>query len=190
MDASQTIQKTNGAWITTFSGKQFYPLDPKEEDIDIVDIAHHLALINRFTGATLEPYSVAEHCWRASYLVKPENALWALLHDAPEAYISDMSRPLKHHTPVGVIYMEVEKNIMSAVCRKFGLSLEEPEEVKIADNRMLMTEKRDLLRNNLKHPDWGIDAEPLREFIHPFSWKNAKKLFLARYQELISAKNN
>ena len=182
------LTQNSGAWITTFSAKQFFPFSPREEDIDIVDIAHHLSLINRFTGATLEPYSVAEHSWRASYLVSPENALWALLHDAPEAYISDMSRPLKHHTSVGLVYLEVEKKIMSAICRKFGLPEEEPAEIKLADNRMLMTEKRDLLRYNLNHPSWNIDAEPLPEFIHPFSWKNAKKLFLARYKELTYGK--
>ena len=182
-------QKPTGAWISTYSGKQVFPLSPTEDSIDIVDIAHHLALLNRFTGATIEPYSVAEHSWRASYLVSPQNALWTLLHDAPEAYIADMSRPLKHDTPIGDVYREVEKNLMATICRKFDLSTEEPEEVKLADNRMLMTEKRDLLRNNTNHPDWGIEAEPIAEYIHPLDWRKAKKLFIDRFRELTSAKN-
>ena len=181
-------QKPNGAWISTYSGKQVFPLSPTEDSIDIVDIAHHLALLNRFTGATIEPYSVAEHSWRASYLVSPKNALWALLHDASEAYIADMSRPLKYDTPIGKVYLEVEKNLMVTICRKFGLSTDEPEEVKLADNRMLMTEKRDLLRNNTSHPDWGIVAEPIAEYIHPLDWRKAKKLFIDRYRELTSGK--
>ena len=178
-------------WITTFSGKQFFPTSPRQEDIDIIDIAHHLSLINRFTGATLEPYSVAEHSVRLSYLVKPENALWGLLHDASEAYLSDMSRPVKHETEIGKVYCEIEARVMEAICQKFGLASTEPEEIKLADNIMVMTEKRDLLKNNLNHPDWGIDAEPLRNhYIHPVTWRNAKSWFLKRYQELTDVQNN
>lgn len=180
-------QQTTGAWITTYSGKQLFPLAPTEDAIDIIDIAHHLALINRFTGATMEPYSVAEHSVRVSYVVPPEHALWGLLHDASEAYLSDMSRPLKHGTQIGEVYLEVEKNMMAAICRKFGLSTEEPPQVKGADDILVMTEKRDLLRNNLKHPDWGINAEPLRTYIHPMDWRRAKARFLERYRELTSA---
>ena len=184
-----TQQKTSGTWIATYSAKQFFPLAPRQEDIDIVDIAHSLALQCRFTGHCMEFYSVAEHSVRASYLVPSEHALWALLHDATEAYLTDMSRPIKQNTSLGEEYRKIEKNLMAAICQKFGLSTEEPPQVKIADNIMLMTEKRDLLRNNLAHPKWNETAEPVREYIHPMDWRRAKARFLERYRELTSAGN-
>ena len=175
-------------WITTHSGRQFFPLSPREEDIDIQDIAHHLSLINRFTGATREPYSVAEHSVRVSWLLPTTTALWGLLHDASEAYILDMSTPLKKNTNLGAEYQKIEKGIMEAVCRKFGLTEEEPPEVKTADQIMLVTEKRDLLVNNPFHPVWEIAAEPIRSFIHPVPWRQAKAAFLERFVELTTTK--
>ena len=182
-------QVTNEPWITTHSGRQFFPLSPREEDIEIEDIAHHLSLINRFSGATREPYSVAEHSVRVSYLLPPNLALWGLLHDAPEAYILDMATPIKMNTNLGFVYRGVEKGIMRVICRKFGLSEEEPPEVKIADRIMLVTEKRDLLIHNPKHPSWNIEAEPLRDFIHQVTWRKAKIAFMERFVEAVKFNN-
>ena len=89
------------AWIITYSGKKFYHLAPSAEMVDIVDIAHALSLTCRWTGHTRYHYSVAQHSWYFSYLVPKEFALSALLHDASEAYLGDMNRPLKHFTPAG-----------------------------------------------------------------------------------------
>ena len=86
-------------WMTTYTGKKFYPLNPNPEDIDILDIAHHLSLICRFTGACRIHYSVAEHSVRVMSLVPKDQKLGALLHDSPETYMADLSRGLKPAFP-------------------------------------------------------------------------------------------
>src|ERR1017187_10636100 len=76
--------------ITTFSGIHFWPLLPNPADIRIEDIAHALSNQCRFAGHAREFYSVAEHSVRVSQLCPPEDALWGLLHDASEAYLTDV----------------------------------------------------------------------------------------------------
>lgn len=171
-----------GDWIQTYSGRRFYPLDPLPEEIEMEDIAHSLALRCRFTGHCLEPYSVAEHCVRASRIVPEEDALRALLHDASEAYLTDLPRPLKRHSELGRCYQEIEARLMDAVCIRFGLPRECPGTVKVADNILLMTEKRDLMAAS---PHAWVECEdPLPDVIVPWSWDRAKSEFLMRFQEL------
>lgn len=125
-------------WMQTFTGKAFYPLDPNPDDVDIVDIAHALSLICRYGGHASQFYSVAEHCVLLSQAVSPENALWALLHDATEAYVGDMVRPLKNSMPD---YRLAEDYLMQIICQKFGLPPEMPHEVHDADTRILINER-------------------------------------------------
>src|SRR5271156_4912831 len=84
---------SDSAWIQTFTGKKFYPFNPKPQDIDIRDIAHALSNICRFTGHTKRFYSVAEHSRNVAKLVPAHMKLQALLHDASEAYLCDIARP-------------------------------------------------------------------------------------------------
>jgi hypothetical protein len=84
-----------GDWIQTFTGKQFWPLDPRPDEVYIEDIAHALGNICRFNGHCLRFYSVAEHCFHVSHKVVPGLALMGLLHDAAEAYVCDVVRPVK-----------------------------------------------------------------------------------------------
>lgn len=90
-----------GNWLQTFTGVAFYPFAPRPEEINVQDIAHQLSMICRYGGAVSSFYSVAEHSLiLARYVrqVRPNNprlALQALLHDAAEAYICDVPRPLK-----------------------------------------------------------------------------------------------
>lgn len=169
------------AWIITFTGKAFNPFDPNPDAIDIRDIAHHLALENRFLGATGEPYSVAEHSVRVSWLC-PNDAMWGLLHDASEAYLRDVPAPYKK-THVFRDYLTLEAMVMQAVCVAFGLPQQMPATVKDADRVLLATEKRDLMP---KHPvrEWQVAAEPLLTPIRPMSWQAAEGLFLRRFKEL------
>jgi hypothetical protein len=166
--------------IQTFTGKVIDLGMVTADDIDIRDIAHALSLINRYTGHTLVPYSVAQHSVHVSNLVGDEFAKWGLMHDASEAYLGDVSRPLKSMLPD---YKLLEEMVQRAVADKFGLTLPIPPEVKAADNVALMAEKRDLMGSDLG--DWGISDLAAPDRITPFvSWRESKSLFLERFDDL------
>ena len=167
------------AWISTFSGRRFYVLDPRPQDVDIVDIAHALSLQCRFSGHIRQFYSVAEHCVRVSDAC-PEHGLWALLHDASEAFIGDMSAPLKHTSEMSR-YRTTEKRIMHVIAERFGLTMPEPPEVKIADRRMLLTEARDL---GICVDGWYTEQVPFEKVIRPWPPTMAEATFLQRFHAL------
>jgi uncharacterized protein len=170
------------AWIQTFTGKQFFPLDPDPADIDIVDIAHALSNICRFTGHCREFYSVAEHSIRVSRIVPEKDALWGLLHDASEAYICDVARPLKRWPEFEAVYRPIEDRLMRAVCERFGLPVEMPASVREADLVLLHTEARDLMG---KPPqDWHFEARALDWNIVPLSSRLARADFLEHFNQL------
>ncbi len=136
------------AIIQTHSGIAFDLLNPTPDMIDIGDIAHALSNVCRFGGHCREFYSVAQHSvhvaqWAYeataedySYIdpsMASEVALWGLLHDAPEAYIGDMVRPLKHGSDCGVEFQQVERRIMDAICEKFDLDAAMPYHVREFD---------------------------------------------------------
>lgn len=168
--------------MQTHTGKVVDLSDFTMQDVDIEDIAHALSLINRFTGHTKMPYSVAQHSVMVSRLVPVQHAMWGLLHDASEAYLGDVARPLKVMLPE---YKALEARVQRAIARVYYLEWPIPAEVHAADNRALMAEKRDLISPDL---DWGIncDYEPKCGPINPCDWAQAKALFLARYKELTS----
>lgn len=121
-------------FINTRSGLIFSLLHPEPEMIDINDISHGLAYKGHFAGQTPEFFSIAQHCILVTTLL-PENApkqlkLAALLHDASEAYIGDMIKPLKIHLPY---YCKVEYRIMAIIFKKFNLNLMLLSEVKPYD---------------------------------------------------------
>jgi len=131
-----------GPWVETFMGRKFYLLEPRAEDVDARDIAHALGQICRFGGHTRRFYSVAEHSIHVSRLCDPGDALAGLLHDAAEAYIGDVTRPMKNALP-GV--REMEEKIRRVIFEAFGLKAEMPESVKRADLEMLWAEKKELM---------------------------------------------
>ena len=171
-----------GDWIQTYLGIQFYPLDPLISEIRLLDIGHALSNICRFTGHVTRFYSVAQHSVLVSQNVPPEDAAWALLHDAAEAYISDMSRPLKRHSELGKQFQVVERTLMRAICDRFGLSYNEPLSVKRADEVLLMTEKRDLMPNS--PAKWMESADPLPEKIVCWTPEWSRHQFMKRAAEL------
>jgi len=177
------MKERKGDWIQTISGIAFYPLEPRPEEIQIYDIAHALSHQCRFAGHCRQFYSVAEHSVRVSRTVSPEFSLWGLLHDAAEAYLVDLPRPIKKWCEMGRLYQEIEDNLMLAICARFGLDPEMPAAVKEADTVLLVTEKRDLMVAQPK--PWEAEAaEPLPERIYPQSPYWAKVFFLERFQML------
>ncbi len=171
---------SRGHWMQTFSGGRFYPLDPRPEDLDLADIAHSLSHICRYGGHVDRFYSVAEHCVLLSHAVAPEHALWALLHDATEAYVGDMVRPLKAHMPD---YCQVEDRIMDIVALRYGLDGPMPAEVKDADTRILLDERAALMSRTL-YP-WAIEElEPLGVAVEGWDPGRSKREYLARFFEV------
>ena len=167
------------SWINTYMGRQFWPLAPRVEDVDIEDIAHALSMQCRFTGHVREFYSVAQHCVLVAEHVPPGDRLWALLHDAPEAYLIDLARPVKQ-SPEMVGYRNAEDRLMRVIAQRFGLGGDIPASVKDADNRMLMTEAHALIT---MHPQWLIEApwQPYEGGITPWSPWTACTRFLNRF---------
>ena len=167
--------------IRTYTGNTFHYEDMSPKDVSIADVSHALSHICRFTGHVKVHYSVAEHCCRVSDLCSPENKLWGLLHDASEAYCSDLPRPFKRLIGLEP-YRTYEKRIMCIICERFGLPLEEPKEVKAADMRLLVTEQRDLMVN--AGPEW-YDVKPLLDLITPWTAEVAKEELLKRFNALL-----
>lgn len=136
-------------WIQTYTGGRFYPLNPKPSDVKIEDIAHALSLNNRFTGHAIRGYSVGEHSLLVTKILMdthedPTLWLWGLLHDASEAYISDIARPVKQQ-PEFQFYRDMEANVMVAIMTAFGLPGPEPRAVKAADTMALAIEAETLM---------------------------------------------
>lgn len=170
-----------GDWMQTYTGRKFFPFAPRAEDICIEDIAHHLAMMCRYNGASEDFLSIAEHSVHVSYHVAPGDELWGLLHDAPEFAIGDMIRPVKHH-PTMRPFRVIEDRIMLAVCEKFGLPPKMPASVKDIDSRICLTEG-DLLLPNKPEP-WNIPGPPVPANIQCWPPRTAKRKFLERFKEL------
>lgn len=172
------IDERHGDWMQTFSGRQFWPMDPRADEIHIEDIAHSLALQCRYAGHSIRFYSVAEHCVHiATWLLRevgPLMALHGLLHDASEAYLVDVPRPVK---PYLAGYKDAEARVMLAVSERFGLAKTIPEEVHEADNRIIADELV-----NLRPMEWHArHTDPLGVKIDCWSPDLAEDMFLSTF---------
>lgn len=172
MAVGPTIMLQSGAW--------FDILDPSSSAFTIEDVAHGLAHTCRYAGQCRDFYSVAEHSLHVSNMCE-EAKLEALLHDAAEAFIGDVTRPLKQLLPE---YKRIEKAVECAVFERFGLDLPTAPEIKEADLRVLAAEQAQIMAPSTS--DWaqtsGVYPAPIRvEFMSP---KAAKRAFLRRYAEL------
>ena len=180
-------------WIQTFTGKRFWPLEPRVEDVDVRDIAHALSLVCRFSGHCSEHYSVAQHSvlvvaevegWLKKHLPnEPPNAgkktlRAALLHDAAEAYLADVVRPVKQHL---IGYKEAEDRISGVVAQKYDVSYPWPPPIAWADNVLLATERRDLMAAGLQ---WELSQKPSERQITPWRPQYAERVFLQVFEGL------
>lgn len=170
-----------GPFISTYSGAKFFVNECNVEDIPITDIANALALNCRFNGHISRHYSVAEHCVLVSNLASPDNALYGLLHDYEEAFISDIPRPFK----VAITgHIEFANAVMANVCELYGLPLEIPEDVAYIDKHICAVEATVLAK---VVPDWvkyyDLSVCPTHE-IKGLSHIQARDAFMNRFNEL------
>jgi hypothetical protein len=166
-----------GGWIQTHNVRRVWPFDVDPGELDHHDMAHALARVCRFTGHTVEPYSVAQHCClMARQAIRRghgvEVALAALIHDASEAYLGDVSKYVKERLfvdtgpdPVngGSVlerFVTVEDRLLAEIFRWAGIpgQFPLPEAVKSLDREALETEVRDCLAG--RHTDWPQRAVP------------------------------
>lgn len=178
----QEIEKAGS--IETFTGRRFKPIDPNPININIRDIAHSLSMNCRYNGHCSRFYSVAEHSvLMSSYLYDMgwdwETQIWALLHDASEAYLPDMPRPIK-----GLVngFDEAEERIQRAIAMRFNLSWPIPEIVHVCDDGILADEARQLIRSGGE--DWYLPEDSLGIEVFCWSPQTAYMKFIDRYLEL------
>lgn len=178
------MTERKGDWIQTYKGRQFWPMDPRPEDVNILDIAHSLSHLCRYTGHCIRFYSVAEHSVLMSRYVKT-NKLWALLHDATEAYLVDVPRPIK---PFLIGYKQAELAIQRVIATRFNLPPDIPAEVHDADRRILTDE----MQQNMAPPPepWSTVAEPLGVALKFWTPERAEYEFLEEFCALSFANDN
>ena len=169
------------SWIQTYTGKRVDPLDMKLEDLSIYDIAHALSLICRYSGHCNHFYSVAEHSCLISDLCSDTNKLSGLLHDASEAYLVDLARPVKQGLRDRNInvFDVFEENIEKLVNKKWQVDCNNSE-VKELDSRMIRTEAPVIMAGSVE--GWShMKLEPLDIKIELWSPLQAETEFLKRF---------
>jgi len=194
----------SAAWLQTYMGHAFDVLEPKAEDIDIRDIAHSLAHQCRFLGHTRSFSSVAQHSVLVCELVARNldctyigageqgplpswTPLAALLHDAHEAYLGDMPRPIKDISEVAKVYEPLAMHIQTAIHDAVGVSVMNHMSltvygvIKQADNEALALEKRDQLCRPPKK--WSDLPDPPKghDLIRPWAPEEAEEYFLLEF---------
>lgn len=174
-----------GGWMQTRSGRAYHYENPQQDEIQIGDIAHGLSNLCRFGGHTAHFYSVAEHSVLVSLVVEsthPEHAFAALMHDATEAYVIDVPRPLKHL--LGAVYAGLEAKAWAAICLKYGINPFLHECVKAADNAVLLAERDVLLERPAKAWNWAENIKPAEVAINCWIPRIARDIFIERFREL------
>lgn len=188
-------------WIQSFSGRKIDVLDPQPSSFTLQDVAHSLALKNRFSGMTSVPFSVAQHCVVGSAFIAPEFALAFLMHELGEVAAPDVPAPLKPFLrvtvdcncrpggcgPVLIEWPDLEERFEDAILKALDLEQLKPKihspEVKHMDLAMLAWEARDLM--GPPPESWGLPhAPPSPAELGAWSWVRAEDEFLKRFREL------
>ncbi len=177
---------TETVYISTYLGNRFYPLERRIDTIDIEDIAQGLAYQCRFNGQTSNFYSVAQHSLLVAKLLPVHRRKAALLHDAAEAYLGDMVKPLKRLLPE---YSEIEDAVTRLIADRFDVDFADYHEIKQADLIALATEKRDLMPNSTENWSYLTGVVPLDERIVPIDPLQAKSEYLYQFSLVANGAN-
>lgn len=172
-------------WQLTYTGKRVQPRHPDIEVIDIRDIAHHLALENRYCGAAKWPYSVAQHSVLLSRAAPERYMLEALLHDAGEYIMRDLPKPVKDSIDTGE-HTRLEKEWTKVVMKRFAVqpTIKSTRIIKWLDTRIVLDETAVLS----KHPEAYREAypnhAPLGVKVERWDWERAEAEFLWLFEKL------
>ncbi len=176
------VRERLGTFMQTFTGRAVFPLDLRPDDIDVRDIAHSLSMQCRFAGHVRAFYSVAEHSVHVARWCRQfgaDAALEGLLHDATEAYLVDIPRPVK---PFLQGYKEAEARAARVIYERYDLRGDYAV-VHEADNRVLNDERAALMAPCER--EWDLaDTLPLGVTIEGWSPARAEREFLALFDEL------
>lgn len=191
-----------GNYMHTAGGEKYWPFDPRADEVKIATIAHQLAGQNRWQGAVRHRrfkmrifYSVAEHShYCARYMIevlkRPDLALEALLHDASEAYIGDLIRPLKYDPQFREPFRVVEDLNEKVIAERFNLVYPFPAEVKIADEAICEAESQQIVPRD-PDEEWDTGAMHDRTNAAPYEItmhlpSEAKAIFMLTYRRLMA----
>lgn len=187
-DITETALPTDTAYkaatfIETYTGRAFWPLNPTVDALSVIDIAHALSNQCRYSGHVQFFYSVAQHCcllatWIVNQGGSALDALQILMHDAPEAYLVDIPRPVKQYMPQYRIW---DHAINDVIREWMGWSdLPMPARQDELDSRIIVDERAQLM-DKARRNDWGHKLEPLGVEINPMTPAEAEKQFLMQY---------
>jgi uncharacterized protein len=170
----------SNATISLLKGGHFDFLEPEKSVFTIEDVARGLSNISRFSGHVDRPYTVSQHSVLVSKAVPPEHALAGLLHDAVESFLGDVAKPLKNLLPD---YMALEEKCERVILKRFGVKFPLHPCVKEADNKLFVTERRDL------QPGVAVDSKfagitPLNNKIIAWDSHMSYIYFIRRFEEL------
>ncbi|MBP2236337.1 hypothetical protein J2Z31_002851 [Sinorhizobium kostiense] len=180
MNVQVAVKMNSGPSIMLASGTWFDLLDPWHSHFTIQDIAQGLSNICRYAGQCRDFYSVAEHSLHVCDTIG-EFKLEALLHDAAEAFIGDITRPLKQLLPE---YKAIEANVEAAIYSRFSLNQMATPHVKLADLRVLAAEQAQLMPVGTDYWAAQSDVRPAPVAVEFLSPSIARERFLAKFHEL------
>lgn len=163
--------------IRIFSGRWVDPFNLQPGDICIESIVHSLSLLNRFTGHTIFPYSVAQHSVLLCENVPDHLCRAALLHDMNESLMNDIPRPFKSRLTQ---YTDFEDIVQREIFKYFDEPWENMVELQPYDKRILQDEMSQLFTSN---HDFGV--EPLGVFIKYWDWKTAKSRYMDKCKNIL-----
>lgn len=164
-------------WMTTYTGIKLNPLNLHPDDIVIEDIAHHLSLLCRYNGACKFLYTVGQHCVFGVDYVSQGNELAYLLHDASEAYLSDMVKGVKDQLEV---FRIIEDRLQGIIYKKFNVEPFDHAEVKRVDYAIMNTEAHAIMSNL---DGWLFPEPPLDIEIKYWVPMHTEEKFLQLYEK-------
>lgn len=177
------------SYLKTYTGLKVDALNPDPDTIELRDIAHALSLNCRGNGQVVYFYSVAQHCINAYLEAVEQNyplkvQIYCLLHDAAEAYVTDLIRPIKQYIPK---YQEIEDTFLKAIFTHFELgepTAEEWKMVKFVDDAILEYDLVYLLREPLPKEGFRTKRLPDLDYVKPTI---IEKQFIEIANKLLSA---